>query len=171
MSISGVSKWFNSCISDVNQINYNKGKIANLQEDLAKFKKNPKFYGYKKILAIAASIAIVAATAVASFFTFSLGTPLFIAAVSGFSPSGMAAGGILMFMSAPLSGLGMLHYTVPTLYRNHQKDFKASIILQAENARLEQQLADKIAAKKVKMQRTSQQLMHLTMSLSPTNES
>lgn len=166
MSIQSVNKWFNSCLNDVRQINSNKGKISNLQDDLEKFKSNPKLYRNKKILAIAASVAIIAATAVASFFTFNLGAPLFIAAVSGFSPSGYAAGGILMFMASPLMSLGTLGLTMPNAFRNQQKDLKAVNTLQAENARIEEQLKDKIEAKKFKVQRIQQQLMQISMALS-----
>lgn len=162
MSDIRVNKWFSSCLNDIKIINNIKRKITNLKEDLAKFEGNPNFYRNKKFIAIAASLAVIATVAILSCFTFNLGAPVFIATVSNFSSPGLVAGGIFTFMTAPLFGLVSLRTTLPDAFKSHKRDLKKLAALQAEHKKTEQQLAEKIALKKFKLQHTQEQLQKIS---------
>lgn len=130
--------------SDFKKIKENQGKISNIRKDLDEFSKNPNFYRNKKIMAVAASVVIIAAVAVASYFTFALGTPFFVATITGYSPSGLAGGAILMMMTTPLLGLASLGTTVPNIFKTHQKDESTLQDLEQENAHLRKNCESKM---------------------------
>ncbi|MBA3816546.1 MAG: hypothetical protein H0X29_08525 [Parachlamydiaceae bacterium] len=119
---TSVSYSMKSISNSMELFSKNNNEIVNLKKDLSSYEKNPNFYRNRKIVGIAKSIAVVAAVALACYFTFSIGVPLFIAALSGFSPSGLAAGGILFTMSAPAGGLSVIPKLNPFIYRSAQGD-------------------------------------------------
>lgn len=124
--------YVSECVIFKRSIGANKEKIVCLNKDLAQHAKNPNFYRNQRIIAVAATIAIVAAVALTSYLTFGLGVAVICSPVGGylFVPA-------LFLMTAPLFGLTFLKDTVPNIFRNAQKDRETIAELTAKNKSLE----------------------------------
>lgn len=136
------TRFENHFSSKIREVKDNNKKIEDINERLKKFESNPNFYRNNTILKVAAAIILIAAVAVASYFTFGLGIPLFLACFTAYSGSGIAALGVLMIMSSPLLGLMPLFDSRNSPFITHKSDLTNKAQLTCRNDSIKKDIQD-----------------------------
>jgi len=132
-------------------------KIKNLKDDLNQYDKNPHFYRNRKILAVAGTIALVAAVVIASYFTLGFALPFFIGINVGGGLYSLASfvgvfGSIFTF--SPLAGL----IAIPPIHKRVWSTPEKDRILLTQKEQDHKEALDKLRISEKQIEEDDKQL-------------
>jgi hypothetical protein len=133
----------------------NEARIKDIRSDLNQYEKNPHYYRNRKILAVAGTVALIAAVAIVSYFTLGSSLPFFVGMVGvGGQYSLTTIVGVFgsLFSLAPLAGLIAIPRIHERVWSTPEKDQISVKQIEEDNKQLKADLQKEISSNQHSLQ-------------------